>query len=83
MIIINIKIPYETEYETNKQNIYIKLKTNNLRIPFKQTFLNKEEILEILMYSNDKLENIITGKPNKQYNIRNNFQKIQKEFDIH
>jgi hypothetical protein len=64
------------QYEKHKTIIYNNLKSNKLSVPFKRTFLSKTEILEFLMYSPIKYQNIITGKPNDKYNIQNNFNNI-------
>lgn len=71
-----------TNYEDNKHTIYHLITNNtNLYSAFQQIFLNKQEILEMLMY--DKLNtNIITGSPNKSYNIKTNFDNIKSILQI-
>lgn len=63
------------QYETNKFEISeIIRKKIKVYQPFRRTFFNKQQILEILMHN---IQNtIITGCPNKDYNIKNNYEDI-------
>ena len=82
IIIHHIRNISVSQYETNKATIYDNLKSGNLKVPFRRTFLSSTEILELLMYTPTQYQNIITGKPNETYNIRNNFKKIHDDLGV-